>query len=84
MWSLATLNDGRPVKDYGLGWWLGEVRGRRQVSAIGGPAVGFYSSVSYFPDDQLTVAVVTNSDTRGGQIVAREVAYRYLSETARR
>jgi len=78
MWSPATLQDGRPVTNYGLGWWLGEVEGRRQVSAIGGPAVGFYTSVSYFPDDQLAVAVVTNSDTRGGQIVAREVAARYL------
>jgi len=86
MWSTAKLNDGSDVKtiygSYALGWWVSEHLGHRMISAIGGPGLGGFASVSYFPDNQLTVVLLTNSDAASFTSlgISREIAGRYLTK----
>jgi D-alanyl-D-alanine carboxypeptidase len=81
MWSPARLKDGSEVKTCAHGWWLTEHLGRRAVAAVGGPALGFYTCATYFPDDRLTVVVRANSDSLGpaATAVTREAARLYLT-----
>jgi CubicO group peptidase (beta-lactamase class C family) len=59
MWTPAKLNNGSR-SDYGFGWRLGSLRGRRFVSHGGGHLTGFTSVITRFPEDRLTVIVFTN------------------------
>ena len=45
---------------YGLGLQVGEMAGRRKISH-GGGINGFLSQLSWYPDDELVVAVLSNS-----------------------
>lgn len=69
----ATLNDGKATS-YGFGLGIGSLEGHRSVSHSGG-INGFASWLGYFPDDDVTVAVLTNSGSgpavRIGNLVAR-------------
>lgn len=53
---------------YGLGWFLGEFRGRRYAEHEGGYA-GTAAHLSFLPDDAMGVAVLANSSP-GGQRLA--------------
>ncbi len=59
---------------YGFGLGVGELEGHRSV-AHGGGINGFISSLAHYPDDGVTVAVLTNAGSgpagRIGQMVAR-------------
>ena len=57
----GTLNDGRRIA-YGLGLFLSSFDGRPEVSH-GGGIVGFTGFLGAFPNDDLIVATLTNSDT---------------------
>jgi CubicO group peptidase (beta-lactamase class C family) len=77
MWTPARLNDGRPAlvngRPYGFGWELGEWNGRRAVGH--GGFAGTY--MQRFPDDGLTVIVLTNLDLASGNtpnMIARGIA----------
>lgn len=63
LWTPAQLNDGRPLT-YGLGWYVETLRGRRVVRHNGQTA-GFAASITRYPDDRLTVIVLTNLGTIG-------------------
>lgn len=56
-----------PDAGYGYGVRLSEVNGRRKISHTGG-IHGFTSSLSYFPEQQLTIAVLSN--VSGGNLKA--------------
>lgn len=58
---------------YGLGWGQGTYRGHPVVSH-GGGIDGFVSSVSFLPNDNAGVVVLTNSD-RGGGVLCAVVRY---------
>jgi D-alanyl-D-alanine carboxypeptidase len=71
LWSPARLTDGRavtvsfPVEDlkdstYGFGWVVGSMRGHRVIAHGGSIASGFSTYWARFPDDRLTVIVLTN------------------------
>lgn len=45
--------------DYGFGWWIDRYRGRRRVHHYGSTS-GFRNFLQRFPDDGLTVVVLTN------------------------
>jgi D-alanyl-D-alanine carboxypeptidase len=77
MWKPARLADGRQAlvfgSAYGFGWMLGDVRGHRSVEHGGFSG----THMLRFPDDGLTVVVLTNLDIRSGsqpQTIARGVA----------
>lgn len=65
--------EGMPAGEYGYALFLSDMEGHRKV-AHGGGIFGFNSSLSEFPDDHVTVAVIANSI--GKDLGARMVAQR--------
>ena len=63
---------------YGFGWQLDSLDGHRRVFH-GGSLPGFRAQMMRFPDDSLTVIVLTNGDGARPEQVARDVARMYLS-----
>lgn len=57
----TVLSDGTQV-DYGLGTRLGELQGHR-IFGYTGNGGGFNNVLEYYPDDDLTIVVLTNSDS---------------------
>ena len=79
-WTPVKLNDGK-THPYGFGWGLEERNGHRNI-AHGGAWQGFTTYISRFPDDKLSVVVLTNvSGVRPGK-VADQVAAHYLPALA--
>ena len=81
MWAPTRLTGGG-VSEYGFGWQLDSLGGHRQVHH-GGSLPGFRAQMSRFPDDSLTVIVLTNADGARPYELARGVARIYLSAAAR-
>jgi CubicO group peptidase (beta-lactamase class C family) len=77
MWKPMPLTDGR-VSPYGFGWQLGAVDGHRRVHR-GGSLPGFRAEMARFPDDRLTVIVLTNADGAVPEEIAAGVARRHFS-----
>ena len=64
------LNNGDEI-DYGFGWRLDQYRDHRRI-AHGGSWVGFRTNIARYPDDKLTVVVLTNrTDGEPGRYVDR-------------
>ena len=59
MTTPGRLNDGKPTS-YGLGVAVTNFRGHRKIAHPGG-IVGFSSFLSYYPDERLVIAVLTNT-----------------------
>ncbi|HEX8916262.1 MAG TPA: serine hydrolase domain-containing protein [Humisphaera sp.] len=72
-WTPTPLTDGK-TSNCGLGWNVGSTNGHRVVSHGGAHMTGFTSHFAHYPDDGLTVVVLTNS--RGGDParIARRIA----------
>ena len=80
MTALGKLKDGRlasaarPVRpgaassDYGFGIMIGEQKGRRTIGH-GGSIHGFNSSLNTYPDQQMTIVVLTNTMGGAGAVV---------------
>lgn len=49
---------------YGLGWEIDVYRGRKQVHH-GGTLEGFFSEVSFLPNEKIGIVILTNSSTDG-------------------
>src|SRR2546430_4188285 len=64
--------------DYGLGTRLGKIGGHRMIGHTG-TGGGFNNVLLRFPDDDLTVVVLTNAD--GGKNSALTVAGRYVGNS---
>jgi CubicO group peptidase (beta-lactamase class C family) len=77
MWTPMRLNDGNPTQ-YGFGWQLDALDGHRGIHH-GGSLPGFRAQMSRFPDDDLTVIVLTNGDSAQPATIASGVARQYLS-----
>lgn len=76
--SLAQMTDGAR-NNYGFGWEIRSWHGRRMVGHAGsGP--GFSNMVARFPDDDLTIVVLSNSDEASGGGTARALAGLYFGE----
>ncbi len=71
-WRPTLFPDGSaPVINYGLGWFLLDVRGRRLVCHHGITS-GFSSWIGYYPDDDLTISMMCNLVTgHPGQFAPR-------------
>jgi D-alanyl-D-alanine carboxypeptidase len=72
MWTPVALSDGTTYP-YGFGWELGSRGGRRHIGH-GGSLPGFRSSYARFPDDGLTVIVLTNADNVDRNAIVKGVA----------
>jgi D-alanyl-D-alanine carboxypeptidase len=79
MWTPIRLNNGS-THDYGFGWYLSPLEGRRNIGHSGSTS-GFSASFQRFPDDRLTVIVLTNSNEQGiGTKTAKAIALVYLGK----
>ncbi|MCA1615126.1 MAG: beta-lactamase family protein [Acidobacteria bacterium] len=63
--------------DYGFGLSLVPLDGRRRVGH-NGDITGFMSALAYYPDDDLTVAVLTNRALHWPEVIERSIARRAL------
>lgn len=62
MWTVYPLNDGKPnPAGYGFGWMIGKQNDHKRIEH-GGAWQGFTCRISRYPDDSLTVVVLTNLD----------------------
>ena len=80
MWTQKALNDGSRTK-YGFGWRIETVEGHRNVGHSGSTS-GFSASLQRFPDDRLTVILLTNSGDQVATSLARKVAGLYWINSA--
>lgn len=78
MWTPANLQSGTP-SDYGFGWGINTQEGHRLV-AHGGALPGFTSYIARFIDDELTVIVLTNSNSATPGTIAKSVASLYFTQ----
>ena len=76
MWTRVRLSTGATY-DYGFGWSLDSLDGHRRVHH-GGALPGFRAMMVRFPDDSLTVIILTNGDGARPAQIARDVARIYL------
>lgn len=72
MCTPAALSNGK-TRDYGFGLVMKEHRGHRYVGHAGG-IFGFNSTLQYFPDDQLHIAVISNSQDVSSGDLLNEIA----------
>jgi D-alanyl-D-alanine carboxypeptidase len=79
MWTPATLNDGKATQ-YGFGWRIGEVERHKNIGHSGSTS-GFSASLQRFPDDNVTVIVLCNSDEPNiATTLARTIASFYFAK----
>lgn len=76
MWAPTRLTSGA-LSNYGFGWVVDSVDGHWQVHH-GGSLPGFRAEMARFPNDSLTVIVLTNADGARPDQLARGVARIYL------
>jgi len=78
MKSPIVLNDGT-VKGKGLGQVVSKHKGLNEIHHAGGHA-GYKSYLSRFPDEKLSVAIISNSNEFNAGKLAYEIADIYLSD----
>jgi D-alanyl-D-alanine carboxypeptidase len=78
MWTPVKLNDGSE-KPYGFGWELAKLGNHRQTKHAG-TMLGFRSQILRFPDDGLTIVVLTNATQATPEKIASGVAAFYISD----
>jgi CubicO group peptidase (beta-lactamase class C family) len=74
----AKQADGKSVR-YGFGWFLDPYAGHKRMWHYG-ETVGFRTSIQRFPDDKLTVVVLSNRADTDAPALALKVADLYLSK----
>lgn len=77
MWAPTRLNNGS-LAQYGFGWRIEEFEGRRNFGH-GGSTSGFSASLQRFPDEQLAVILLTNTDEQIATRMARNVARLFIA-----
>jgi CubicO group peptidase (beta-lactamase class C family) len=80
MWTPVKTTDGKS-HDYGFGWGVREVRGHK-VQEHGGAWQGFVSAIVRYPNDKLTVIVLTNLAGANPRKIVQGVVGHYLPELA--
>jgi CubicO group peptidase (beta-lactamase class C family) len=78
MWTPARLSDGSTAP-YGLGWFLGNYQDHRFVQHTGSHMTGFGTALTRFPDDRLSVIVLTNQNGSNSAEIANKLASRYFA-----
>jgi len=62
IWTVYPLNDGKPnPAGYGFAWSIGDQNHHKRIEH-GGAWQGFTTAISRYPDDKLSVVVLTNLD----------------------
>src|SRR5262249_1721205 len=66
---------------YGFGWFVAQVQGHKDAYH-GGSLPGFRAEIDRFPDDRLTIIVLTNGDNAKPELLARGISGFYISGLA--
>src|SRR5208282_4762157 len=72
----AEFRDG-PAVSYGFGWFLDPYRGHKRMSHDG-ETIGFRTTIQRFPENQLTIIVLSNRADVNPEELALKVADLYL------
>ena len=72
-------SDGRLAPLYGFGWFLNPYRGHRRYAHYG-ETIGFRNAIQRFPDDRLTVIVLSNRAEVDAPALAESVADLYFAK----
>ncbi|HVY74400.1 MAG TPA: serine hydrolase domain-containing protein [Puia sp.] len=72
MWTAMKLNNGDKVH-YGFGWFIDSVNGHIRIHHSGA-VPGFKSDFERFPDDKLSVIVLTNIGSANAERMAQNIA----------
>lgn len=80
MEQAVVMNSDRTFQ-YGLGWFVDKQQGHRIISH-GGNLGGFSTGISRFPDDKLTIIVLTNKAAEDGDAIAKSIAEQYIPQLA--
>jgi D-alanyl-D-alanine carboxypeptidase len=78
MWTPMRLTGGQ-ISGYGFGWVLDSLDGHWRVSHDGS-LPGFRTGIARFPNDSLTVIVLTNADAARPGVMAADIARVYLTK----
>jgi len=73
MVTVIPLPKGRGSHSYGFGFYLGELDGHRTITHPG-EIDGFSTWLTYYPDDDLTVVVLTNNSAARPAMIEHQVA----------
>jgi CubicO group peptidase (beta-lactamase class C family) len=74
MWTVYLLNDGKPNRaGYGFGWSIGKQNNHKRIEH-GGAWQGFTCAINRYPDDNLTVVVLTNLAGANPSLIAQITA----------
>lgn len=74
MWTIYDLNDGKPnPANYGFAWRIDRQNGHRVIEHSGAWQ-GFTCNISRFPDDSLSVVVLTNLDAARPWYISQVIA----------
>ncbi|HSY18791.1 MAG TPA: serine hydrolase domain-containing protein [Candidatus Acidoferrales bacterium] len=91
-WTPALLNNGKPIGhdrhgetgSYGFGWFLGTLQGHKNIGHSGITS-GFSADNEMFPDDHLTIILLSNTDEGYfASNLATKVATQLFSEAKRK
>ena len=77
--SLAKIMQPGSVFPYG---WADRDRFGRKAKGVGGRSPGFITNLEYFPDDGTCVAILTNSYSSVGQVIAADISALALGHPA--
>src|ERR1700719_2228317 len=73
-WTVFLLNDGKPNSaNYGFAWEINSVNGHKQIDH-GGAWQGFRCHILRYPDDSISVVVLTNADSARPEQFAHVIA----------
>ena len=81
MFTPAKLNN-CSFYPYGFGWFLKPVNGHKSIQHSGSWQ-GFNNFIARFPDDKLTVVMLTILNSSNPRLIGRDVASFYISELSR-
>jgi CubicO group peptidase (beta-lactamase class C family) len=81
MWTPTRLNDGKPTK-YGFGWFIDTLDGHKNIGHSGSTS-GFSATIQRFPDDNLAIIILTNTDEQIATTLAKEIATFDLEPTGK-
>lgn len=83
MWTPVKLNNGSSAP-YGFGWGIRKTDSGRRILEHGGAWQGFATYIARYPDDHLTVAILSNRAGVAAGYIAKKVAGFYIPELAPR
>lgn len=76
LWALAYTPG---LENYGFGWRIEEVDGHVRYSHTGGTS-GFRNVIQRFPEEHLTIIILTNRADPDVEPIANQIAAKYLDE----